>query len=124
MSKSVKKKTAKAVTKKAKSIKQVVEYRDGFRGPTKNSPLPSFRYLNVTVSDISNEKFPEMVQITAGPAKYKGLYGKKFVNVSFAKIAVDEYQAESLIGKGRKSVERELVAVGITPYDNSALDTE
>lgn len=108
---------AKKVTKKAKSIKKVTQYREGFRGPTKTNPFPYFRYGNVSISDISNEKFPEMVQITAGPAKYSYLMGKKYVNPTFAMMAVDEAQAFSLIDKGSKSVLKEMDAAGIVPLN-------
>jgi hypothetical protein len=119
-SKSVKpsSKTVKSVSKKSKSIKIVQAYRDGFKKPTKLNPLPYFRYANVSISDVSNEKFPEMVQITNGPTKYREIMGKKYVNLMYAKLAVDEIQAYSLIGKGEKSVKDEMEAAGILPLDN------
>ena len=118
-------KTAKKVqTKKAKSIETVQTFRDGFKKPSKQNPYPYFRYGNVSVSDVSNDKFPEMVMITAGPSKYKGLMGKRYVNEMFAKMAIDAEQAENLIGKGKKSVEKELASIGIYDGTESQLPTD
>ncbi len=61
--------TKKPATKKAKSIKTVQALREGFKAGSKKNPLPHIKYLNCAISDVSNEKFPEMVQITMGPAK-------------------------------------------------------
>lgn len=122
-SKSVKpsSKTVKSVSKKSKSIKAVQTFRDGFKKPTKLNPLPYFRYGNVSVSDVSNEKFPEMVQITNGPTKYRQLMGKKYVNTTFAMMAIDEAQAYSVIGKGASSVTKELLEQGIVPLNMDSL---
>jgi hypothetical protein len=118
-SKSVKSrsKSVKAASKKSKSIKAVQELRAGFKKASKLNPLPYFRYGNVSVSDISNEKFPEMVQITNGPAKYRHLMGKKYVNPTYAMVAIDEAQAYSLIGKGASTVTKELLEQGIVPLN-------
>lgn len=114
----MKKSVTKSKSPKSKKMAQVQEFRAGFKKPTKLNPLPYFRYSNVSISDISNEKFPEMVQITNGPAKYREIMGKKYVNEMYAKLAVDEIQAYSLIGKGEKSVKDEMEAAGILPLDN------
>jgi hypothetical protein len=117
-----KRKTAtKAVTKKAKSIKTIQAIREGFKKPTKNSPLPHFRYLNTTVSDISNPKFPEMVQITAGPSKFSELFGKKYVNEGYAKIAIDTIHADCIVDKGRAAVKAELAGIGILTVGDDAV---
>ena len=113
---------AKRVVKKAKAIQTVQSLREGFKKASKLNPFPYFRYSNVSVSDVSNEKFPEMVQITAGPAKYRHLMGKKYVNPTFAMMAINEAQAETLIGKGRKSVESELVSAGLIPFETVSDD--
>ncbi len=112
-----KKVTKKKVTKKAKNIQSVQTLREGFKKASKLNPLPYFRYGNVSVSDVSNEKFPELVQITNGPAKYRHLMGKKYVNPTFAMVAIDEAQAFSLIDKGGNSVLKEMDAAGIVPLN-------
>lgn len=112
-----KKNSTKKVSKKAKSIETVQALREGFKKASKLNPLPYFRYGNVSVSDVSNEKFPEMVQITNGPAKYRHLMGKKYVNPTYAMVAIDEAQAFSLIDKGGNSVLKEMDAAGIVPLN-------
>ena len=111
----VKKAVKKPATKKAKSIKVIQSVREGFKAGTKKNPLAHVRYSNCSISDIGNDKFPEMVQITLGPAKYKHMLGKKFVSLTYAMTAIDEAQAYSLIGKGKKSIEKELDSIGLLP---------
>jgi hypothetical protein len=110
--------TKKAATKKAvkkPAVKKVKVVSDpyAFKAPSKTNPYPYFRYGNVSVSDVSNEKYPELVMITAGPAKYEDLMGRKYLNKEFAMKAINTEQAETLIGKGAKSVVKELISIGI-----------
>jgi len=118
-----KKTVAKKVTKSksAKSAKMAIvkELREGFKKPNKHNPLPHFRYLNTTVSDIASEKFPEMVQITAGPTKFKELMGKRYVNELFAKIAIDTMHGDCIVDRGRAAVEAELQGIGILAVDDN-----
>lgn len=110
----VKKVTKKAVAKKPAVKKaKVVTDPYAFKAPSKTNPYPYFRYGNVSISDVSNEKYPELVMITAGPAKYEDLMGRKYLNKEFAMKAINAEQAESLIGKGAKSVVKELISIGI-----------
>ena len=95
------KKTTKKVTKKAvakkpavKKVKAPKVVSFDFKAPNKANPLPHFRYVNVTVSDVSNEKYPELVQITAGPARYSDIVGKKYLNKDYAIKAINVAQAE------------------------------
>jgi hypothetical protein len=123
-SKKVTKRVAKKpATKKAKSIKAVQTLRDGFKAGTKKNPLPHVKHNNVAISDISNEKFPEMVQITMGPAKVMNeIGGKKYVNLAYAIMAVDSAHADNLIEKGATGIKKELLSVGInssTPVSNA-----
>ena len=111
--KAVKKVTKKAVKKPAVKKAKVVTDPYAFKNPSKTNPYPYFRYGNVSISDVSNEKYPELVMITAGPAKYADLMGKKYINKDFAMKAINTEQAESLIGKGAKSVVKELISIGI-----------
>jgi hypothetical protein len=110
--------TKKAATKKAvkkPAVKKVKVVSDpyAFKAPSKTNPYPYFRYGNVSISDVSNEKYPELVMITAGPAKYEDLMGRKYLNKEFAMKAINTEQAETLIGKGAKSVVKELISIGI-----------
>jgi hypothetical protein len=110
----VKKVTKKAVAKKPAVKKtKVVTDPYAFKAPSKTNPYPYFRYGNVSISDVSNEKYPELVMITAGPAKYEDLMGRKYLNKEFAMKAINAEQAETLIGKGAKSVVKELISIGI-----------
>jgi hypothetical protein len=123
--------TKKAVTKKAtkKVVKKVVAKKPAvkkakvvtdpyaFKNPSKTNPYPYFRYSNVSVSDVSNEKYPELVMITAGPTRYEGIMGKKYINKDFAIRAINAEQAENLIGKGKKAVDKELDSIGLLPMD-------
>ena len=115
----VKKTATKKVTKKAVAKKPAVKKTKvvtdpyAFKAPSKTNPYPYFRYGNVSVSDVSNEKYPELVMITAGPAKYSDLMGKRYINKEFAIKAINAEQAETLIGKGAKSVVKELISIGM-----------
>ena len=116
--KAVKKVTKKAVAKKP-AVKKVKVVTDpyAFKNPSKTNPYPYFRYSNVSVSDVSNEKYPELVMITAGPSRYEAIIGKKYINKDFAIRAINAEQAENLIGKGKKSVDKELDAIGLLPME-------
>jgi hypothetical protein len=114
----VKKVTKKAVAKKPAVKKaKVVTDPYAFKAPSKTNPYPYFRYSNVSVSDVSNEKYPELVMITAGPTRYEALMGKKYINKDFAIRAINAEQAENLIGKGKKAVDKELDSIGLLPMD-------
>jgi len=71
------------------------------------------KYKNIQIISIPTEKFPTMVQLHKGPKKYKGLIGKKYITKDHAVMAIDEMAAENLIRSGGKSVESELVALGL-----------
>ena len=109
------KKAVKKVTKKAVAKKVTDPY--AFKNPSKTNPYPYFRYGNVSVSDVSNEKYPELVMITAGPSRYEAIIGKKYINKDFAIRAINAEQAENLIGKGKKAVDKELDAIGLLPME-------
>jgi hypothetical protein len=121
--KAVTKKATKKVVKKAVAKKPAVKKSKvvtdpyAFKAPSKTNPYPYFRYSNVSVSDVSNEKYPELVMITAGPARYEAIIGKKYINKDFAIRAINAEQAENLIGKGKKAVDKELDSIGLLPMD-------
>ena len=104
----------KKVTKKAKSIETVSILREGFKAGSKKNPLPHIKYLNCAISDIANEKFPEMVQITLGPAKIMDdLAGRRYVSLDRAKVAIDEVHGFNIVEKGLTKVADELAELGI-----------
>ena len=108
------KKATKKVTKKAKAIMTVQTLRDGFKKGSKKNPLPHFKYLNCAISDIASEKFPEMVQITMGPTKIMEQVGnRRYVNETFAKMAIDEAHGFNIVDKGFTKVEAELADLGL-----------
>jgi len=109
---------AKPATKKAKSIKTVQMLREGFKAGSKKNPLPHIKYLNCAISDVSNEKFPEMVQITMGPAKIMGdLANRRYVSLEYAKIAIDEVHGFNIVAKGLTKVADELADLGIAAVE-------
>jgi hypothetical protein len=114
----VKKTAKKPATKKAKSIKTIQALREGFKAGSKKNPLPHIKYLNCAISDVSNEKFPEMVQITMGPAKIMDdLSGRRYVNLEYAKIAIDEIHGFNIVAKGLTKVADELADLGIAAVE-------
>lgn len=112
--KAVAKVIKKAVTKKAKSIKTVQLFREGFKAGSKKNPLPHIKYLNCAISDVANEQFPEMVQITMGPARIMDdLAGRRYVSLNRAKVAIDEVHGFNICSKGLTKVADELADLGI-----------
>jgi hypothetical protein len=55
--------------------------------------------------------------ITAGPTRYEAIIGKKYINKDFAIRAINAEQAENLIGKGKKAVDKELDSIGLLPME-------
>ncbi len=104
----------KKVTKKAKSIETVSTLREGFKAGSKKNPLPHIKYLNCAISDIANEKFPEMVQITMGPAKIMDdLRGRRYITLQHAMVAIDEVHGFNIVDKGFIKVAEELADLGL-----------
>jgi hypothetical protein len=55
-----------------------------------------------------------MVQITMGPAKIMDdLSGRRYVNLEYAKIAIDEVHGFNIVAKGLTKVADELADLGI-----------
>jgi hypothetical protein len=120
MNKKVTKKAVKKpATKKAKSIKAVQTLREGFKAGSKKNPLPHIKYLNCAISDVANEKFPEMVQITLGPAKIMDeLKGRRYVTLQHAMVAIDEMHGYNIVDKGFTKVAEELAELGLLAVAN------
>jgi hypothetical protein len=71
------------------------------------------KHRNCIITPTPTEKFPEMVTITKTP-KVKEIFNtRKYVTQSHAVIAIDTWEAESLIGRGSKKVREELIELGL-----------
>jgi hypothetical protein len=115
----MKNKVTKSKSAKSAKMETIQALREGFKAGSKKNPLPHFKYLNCAVSDISNEKFPEMVQITMGPAKIMNEIGnKRYVNEKFAKLAIDEVHGYNIVYANPKQIEKELESAGIYPMES------
>jgi hypothetical protein len=59
-----------------------------------------------------------MVQITMGPAKIMDdLSGRRYVNLEYAKIAIDEVHGFNIVAKGLTKVADELADLGIAAVE-------
>ena len=103
-----KKKTAKAVTKKAKAIAKV----------------KALKHKRVVMEPVGTESLPEMVKVVSGPNWVSELIGKRYVNVNFAIAQIEVLDTEKNIAKGAKAVTKELVEAGVTPIDAADIDTD
>ena len=54
-----------------------------------------------------------MVQITAGPSKFSELFGRKYVNLAYAKLAVDTIHGDCIVDRSGAAIEAELLGIGI-----------
>ena len=116
-------KAAPVAKKKVSAVKKVKVVKDplAWKEPNKGNALRHVRYSNVSISDVSNEKYPELVQITAAPSRYDELIGKKYLNLDFAVKAVNTAQAENLISTGGKKVKEELIEAGLVGIDAESI---
>ena len=104
-----KRKTAtKAVTKKAKAIAKV----------------KAFKHKRVVMEPVGTDSLPDMVFIASAPAWAKDIVGKRYVNADRAIAIIEALDTEKVIAKGEKTVKKEMVAAGVTPLDNSNIETE
>lgn len=71
------------------------------------------RYSNCRIENVPTPNFPQMVQITKGPAKLKSIVGKKYITIEKAILAIDEAIAFSLIEKEKTMVRMEMGQLGI-----------
>jgi hypothetical protein len=103
-----KKKTAKAITKKAKAIAKV----------------KAFKHKRVVMEPVGTKTLPDMVFIASAPAWAKDLVGKRYANIDYAITQIEALDSEKVIAKGEKSVKKEMVAAGVTPLDNTEIESE
>ena len=103
-----KRKSAKVVTKKAKAIAKV----------------KALKHKRVVMEPVGTETLPDMIKIVSGPSWVSELIGKRYVHIDYAITQIEALDAEKVIAKGAKSVAKEMVAAGVTPLDNTNIDTE
>ena len=103
-----KKKTAKAVTKKAKAIAKV----------------KAFKHKRVVMEPVGTATLPDMVFIASAPAWAKDLVGKRYANIDYAITQIEALDTEKVIAKGKKSLVKEMEAAGVTPMDTPEIEAE
>jgi hypothetical protein len=96
-----KKKATKKVSKKATAIAKV----------------KALKHKRIAMEPVPHDTLTEMVKVTAGPEWASELFGKRYVSLNYAIMAIDTIDAERNIAKGAKSVLKEMDAAGITPLD-------
>lgn len=111
-----KSKTAKAVTKKSVSKKS--------KKAVAIAKVKAFKHKRVTLEPIGTESLPDMVFVASGPSWAKDIVGKRYVSAERAISVIEALDAEKVIAKGAKAVTKELLAAGVTPLDNSDIETE
>lgn len=79
----------------------------------KKSKKDFVRYKNVRIEKAPVGRFPEMVEIKSAPSKLKKLVGKKYINETKAKLAIDNLSAENIIAGGRVKSSKELMNLGL-----------
>ena len=83
--------------------------------------VKAFKHKRVVLEPIGTTALPDMVFVAAGPSWAKDLVGKRYVNAERAISAIETMESENTIAKGEKAVVKEMVAAGVTPFDNSNL---
>jgi hypothetical protein len=86
--------------------------------------VKAFKHKRVTLEPMGTESFPDMVFVSSGPSWAKTIVGKRYVNTERAMAMIEALDAEKLISKGAKAVANELLAAGVTPLDNTEIETE
>lgn len=124
--KKVTKKAVKATTKK-KATKKVVKKavkKPATKKAVAIAKVKALKHKKVLLEPIGTESLPDMLCIAGGPAWAREIVGKRYVNLNYATIAIDMLDAERNIAKGAKYVAKEMVSAGVTPLDNTEIDTE
>ena len=110
------KKTAKKATKPAATKKT--------KKATGIAKVQAFKHKRVTMEPVGTETLPNMVMVTAGPYWASSIIGKRYVSTERAVAVIEALDAEKTIAKGAKAVTKELLAAGVTPLDNTEIETE
>jgi hypothetical protein len=110
------KKTAKKATKPAATKKT--------KKATAIAKVKAFKHKRVALEPIGTETLPDMVLVVSGPSWASSIIGKRYVSTERAMAIIEALDAEKTIAKGAKAVTKELLAAGVTPMDNSEIETE
>ena len=86
--------------------------------------VKAFKHKRVVLEPIGTESLPDMVFVSAGPSWAKDIVGKRYVSAERAIAIIEALDSEKNIAKGAKAVTKELLSAGVTPLDNSSIDTE
>lgn len=86
--------------------------------------VKAFKHKRIAMEPVQHDTLTEMVRITAGPEWASELFGKRYVNQTYAIMAIDAIDAERNIAKGAKYVGKEMVAAGVTPLDTAEVESE
>jgi hypothetical protein len=75
------------------------------------------KHKRVVMELVGTESMPEMVFVSAAPAWAKSIVGKRYINEDRAKAVIEALDAEKVISKGAKLIQKEMIANGIVPLD-------
>lgn len=82
----------------------------------------AYKVCGVTLIAAPTDKFPEMVVVDKAVARMKSLYGKKFVNLTFAQKTIEAVATETLIESASNLVAKELEEIVIIDEADVATD--
>jgi len=71
------------------------------------------KHSNFRIEPAPTEKFPTLCTIVKGPSFGRELFGKKFITLEKAVVAVDVICGEKLINKGAKAAKEEMMELGL-----------
>ncbi len=111
-------KTAKVVRK---SVKPAVKKS---KKATAIAKVKAIKHKRVVMEPVGTDTMPDMIKIVSGPSWVSELIGKRYIHIDYAITQIEALDAEKVIAKGAKSVAKEMVAAGVTPLDNTNIDTE
>ena len=120
--KKVTKKAVKATTKKKATPKKVT--KPVSKKAKAIATVKAFKHKRIAIEPVPHDTLTELVKVTAGPDWASELFGKRYVSINYAIIAIDAIDAERNIAKGAKYVGKEMVAAGVTPLDTTEIETD
>lgn len=81
------------------------------------SGVAFLKHSNFRIEPAATEKFPTLCTIVKGPSFGRELFGKKFITLEKAVIAVDIACGEKLIDKGAKGAKEEMMELGLVTIE-------
>lgn len=116
------KKTTKKSTKPA--VKKTASKKPATKKAKAIAKVKAFKHKRVTIEPIGTESLPGMVLVSGGPSWVSSIVGKRYVSIERAIAVIEALDSEKTIAKGAKAVTKELLAAGVTPMDNTDVETE